>query len=55
MAVLRTSREIYVVYNLGPTEHWAVMRLQRQWTRLEIFDSLRLVNGSHGAGECVNA
>ena len=48
VAVLRTAREIYVVYNLGPNEHWAVMRLQRQWKRLEIFDSLRLVNGSHG-------
>jgi hypothetical protein len=48
VAVLRTAREIYVVYNLGPNEHWAVMRLLRQRKRLEIFDSLQHVNRSHG-------
>jgi Ulp1 family protease len=47
-AVLLTACEIYVVFNLAPNRHWAVMRAQRQRKRLEIFDSLRLVKKCHG-------
>ena len=43
---LRTTKEVYMVYNLTDI-HWFAMRIQREWKRVEIFDSLDFALEQH--------
>ena len=47
IAVTTNVNEIFAVFNLH-NSHWALMRLQRKWERLEIFDGKGMLTEEHG-------
>ena len=45
--VLSAADEVYVVYNIA-VKHWALMRLTKRFSRLEVFDSTGHTTKEHG-------